>query len=75
MRDSHDLLLFLGKAQRTILAGFDRARTLERNIFDRMSHSATAAVANGHFAIDFDGRNLHDQFQSVGSVLAEFVLL
>lgn len=66
--------LFLGEAKGAVLAVFDLTRTSEGDVLDRVSHGASAAIAHGHVTFDFDGRDLVNQFQGVGTVLAEFVL-
>jgi hypothetical protein len=39
-----------------------------------MSQRAAASITHGHISLDFDWWNFFDEFEGVGTVLAQFVL-
>jgi len=67
--------LFLGVAQRAILAVFHGTGTLQRNVFERVPQRAATSIANGHVSVHFDNGDLVHQFQRVAAVFAQFVLI
>lgn len=61
-------------AEGTVLAIFHSSRSCQGNVFEGMSQGASTAIAYGHVAVHFDGRDLVHQVNSVGTVFAKFVL-
>jgi hypothetical protein len=44
------------------------------NVFQGMSQRAAASITHGHISLDFDWWNFFDEFEGVGTVLAQFVV-
>lgn len=68
------LRLLFRVTQGTVLAILHGTGSGERNVLGRMTQGAAAAVTNRHFSLHFNGRDLVDQVNGVGTVLAKFVL-
>ena len=64
---------FGGEAQSAVLAPFHNSWALQTDIFDGMSQSTAATVANGTFALHFYNRMLLDEFKGVRAMFAIFV--
>jgi hypothetical protein len=63
-------MFLLLKSEAAILASDCFAGSGQTNVLQRMSKRSAAAIANGHFTLYFNHRNLADQLQSVTPVFA-----
>ena len=64
----------MGEPQATIFASLHRSRSCQGNVFDGMSQSSAATIADGHFLVEFNNGDLADQFVGVATVLSQLVL-
>jgi hypothetical protein len=68
------LLFLLRVSERTILTVFDGSRTLEGNVFVRVTQGTTSSITNGHFSFHLNNGNLVHKFHCVAAMLSECVL-
>jgi len=66
-------MLLFSEANRAVFAVFDSSRDFQGNVFDRVPHRTTAAIADSPFSFHFNNWNAMHEFQRVGSVLSQCI--